>query len=66
MEEKKKRKPYYNREHQKRYVDKSVRQYSLPLNKTTDADIIEKLDTVPNRLGYIKWLIRDDIKRGGQ
>lgn len=55
-----------NREHQKRYVEKAVKQYSLPLNKATDADIIDRLDSVENRLGYIKSLIRDDIARGVQ
>ena len=32
------------------------------LNKNTDQDILEKLDTVPSKQGYIKKLIRDDIK----
>jgi hypothetical protein len=31
------------------------------LNNKTDADIIEKLESVPSRLGYIKELIRKDI-----
>lgn len=35
----------------------------LKLNKKTDADILEKLDTVDNKQGYIKGLIRDDIGR---
>lgn len=39
---------------------------SLKLNKKTDADIIGKLQDVPNRQGYIKDLIYQDIeKRGG-
>lgn len=35
----------------------------LKLNKTTDADIIEHLHKVSNRQGYIKELIRDDIRK---
>lgn len=35
----------------------------LKLNKATDADIIEHLHKVSNRQGYIKELIRDDIRR---
>ena len=31
------------------------------LNFNTDADIIEMLDSVPSKMGYIKKLIRDDI-----
>ena len=35
----------------------------LKLNLSTDKDILEKLASVPNRQGYIKQLIRDDIGR---
>lgn len=34
----------------------------LKLNKGTDADLIEKLESVPNRQGYIKNLIRKDME----
>ena len=37
----------------------------LALNKNTDADIIAKLETVPSKMGYIKQLIRDDIRKNG-
>lgn len=33
----------------------------MKLNKKYDADIIGKLDTVGNKQGYLKRLIRDDI-----
>ena len=33
----------------------------LKLNRTTDYDIIMRLEEVPNKTGYIKRLIRDDI-----
>ena len=36
-------------------------QFKLKLNKTNDADIIEKLNEVDNKQGYIKELIRKDI-----
>lgn len=35
----------------------------IRLNKNTDADIIERLENVPSKMGYIKKLIRDDINR---
>lgn len=38
---------------------------NLRLNKNTDADIIEKLASVPSKMGYIKQLIRDDIAKNG-
>lgn len=45
----------------KRYNDKTYTRYTLNLRKDEDADIIEKLQSVPNKAGYIKELIRRDI-----
>lgn len=36
---------------------------NLRLNKNTDADIIEKLASVPSKMGYIKQLIRADLEK---
>ncbi len=36
--------------------------YTLVLNKKTDADIIEHLSHKENRLGYLKELIRKDLR----
>ena len=44
----------YNKEHT---VSIQVR-----LNKSIDADILAKLGAVPSKMGYIKELIRKDIK----
>jgi len=33
----------------------------IRLNKTTDADILARLEQVPSKAGYIKELIREDI-----
>lgn len=46
------------------YHKRASRQYHLELHKENDADIINKLETVDNKQGYIKTLIRYDIKRG--
>lgn len=35
----------------------------LKLNKENDADIIEKLESVENRQGYLKKLIKEDLKK---
>ncbi len=43
----------------------NTRQIKLKLNLKTDADILSKLDSVENTQGYIKSLIREDIKKGG-
>lgn len=45
-----------------KYNETNVKQVKLALNKKTDADIIEKLESVDNIQGYIKKLIREDIK----
>ena len=44
-----------------KYDKKATRKILLKLNKTTDADILHKLDAVDNKQGYIKSLIRKDI-----
>lgn len=38
----------------------------MKLMNTTDADIIEKLNSVDNKQGYIKKLIRDDIAKNNK
>ena len=48
---------------QTRYDSNHCRTYGLKLNLGTDADIIEKLASVPSMQGYIKQLIREDIAR---
>ena len=49
-----------------KYHKRAGRQYHLWLHHENDADIIKRLDNVENKQGYIKALIRDDIKRGNQ
>jgi len=44
------------------YHKRASRQYHLELHKENDADIINKLETVGNKQGYIKTLIRKDIQ----
>lgn len=39
------------------------RNYGFRLHNELDADIIERLASVPSMQGYIKYLIREDIKR---
>lgn len=44
-----------------RYDQQNTRQIKMKLNIKTDADILKKLDSVSNKQGYIKALIRKDI-----
>lgn len=52
-----------SKEVQARYDAAHTRQIRLKLNLKTDADILSKLDSVDNMQGYIKELIRADIKK---
>lgn len=45
-----------------KYDQANTKQINLKLNLTTDADILEKLKEVDNTQGYIKGLIRRDLK----
>lgn len=47
-----------------KYDKANTKQIKLKLNIRTDEDIIERLDRVDNKQGYIKGLIRKDIKEG--
>ena len=46
---------------QTRYRKSTLVNVQLQFNKNTDADILTKLAAVPNKQGYIKQLIRQDI-----
>ena len=51
-------------ESQDKYDKANTVQYKLKLNKKWDREIIEKLNSVDNRQGYIKGLIKADIHKG--
>lgn len=51
---------------QMKYDAKATKQIRMKLNIKSDADILAKLDEVDNKQGYIKELIRKDIKGGGK
>ena len=44
-----------------KYDKLNTKQVVLKLNKKTDADILKHLDSLDNKQGYIKKLIRKDI-----
>ena len=49
---------------QMKYAKDKVKQVKFDLVRSTNADIIAKLESVPNVASYIKQLIRDDIAKG--
>ena len=46
---------------QERYIARNIVRVVVALNRNTDVDILEHLEGVENRQGYIKALIRADI-----
>lgn len=45
-----------------KYLKANTKIVSLRLNYNTDKDIIKKLDEVNSKMGYIKELIRKDMR----
>ncbi|MBO5628882.1 MAG: hypothetical protein J5965_07360 [Aeriscardovia sp.] len=46
-----------------KYQKDNIKQIKIALNVNTDADIINHLEICENKQGYIKDLIRKDIKK---
>ncbi len=46
-----------------KYDETHTKQIKLKLNLETDKDILQRLEEVGNKQGYIKELIRRDIKK---
>ena len=45
-----------------KYNKENVKQYSIKLNKNTDGDLINFLDSIPNKQGFIKECIKSYMK----
>lgn len=46
-----------------KYDKSNTKMMSFKFNLQTDADILDRLASVPNKQGYIKELIRKDMKK---
>ena len=46
---------------QRKYDSAHCRYFTLKYNTTTDADVIDKLESVPSKQDYIRQLIRKDL-----
>lgn len=51
----------YSKAANERWNKTNQQRYTIAFMRRTEADLIEKLETVPNRAGYIKALIRRDL-----
>ena len=47
----------------KKYEKANIRQILLKFHKTHEAEIIEKLDSVPSKNNYVRQLILHDLER---
>lgn len=45
-----------------KYDKENTKRVYIKLNKNTDSDILSYLDSKPNKQGYIKELIRKEMK----
>lgn len=48
---------------QDRYRAQNIKRMEIKLDIKTDGDILEQLEGIANKQGYIKSLIRQDIKK---
>lgn len=48
---------------QERYEKANIKKMTFAFNLKTDADILKKLNSVPNKLGYLKAVIRADMAK---
>ena len=46
-----------------KYQREKCRKITVQMNKRIDADILDWLDSLPNKAGYIKDLIRADMEK---
>ena len=46
----------------RKYQEEHTQQLLLRLNRRTDADVISRLEAQPSKAGYIKQLVREDMK----
>lgn len=50
-------------ENSMKYDKENTKRVFIKLNKNTDKDILDHLDSIQNKQGYIKELIRKDMKQ---
>ena len=66
MTDEKKKRNYYPPSHNRlsqAYNKAHMTRISVALHNVSDIDIIEKLNSVPNKVDYIRQLIRADINK---
>lgn len=64
MEKKKKKSSDAQIRASMKWAASNLKQIKFNLNHETDSDIIEKLDSLPNKQGYIKAALREYMAKG--
>ena len=56
------------KEHEKiqEYIKKNMRQFMVKINRVTEPELLEWLESQPNKQGYIKELVRNDLAQKRQ
>ena len=49
----------------RKYEKKNIKQVLLKLNRRTEPELVAKIESVENKAGYLKELIRRDLECGG-
>lgn len=50
-------------ERNQRYIKKAIRQFMVKINRFTEPELLEWLESKPNKQGYIKELILADMEK---
>ena len=50
---------------QRRYHAKAIVRVTVDFNRNTERELVERIESEPNRSGYIKRLVREDVERKG-
>lgn len=54
---------YDKGKYDQQYIKENIRQIRLTLNHKTEQDLIDWLEQQPNKQGYLKQLIKSDMKQ---
>jgi len=57
----KKEKKFNKAEYDSNYEKNNCLRFSVKLNKRTDKDVVDKFESVPNKIDYIRQLVLKDI-----
>ena len=66
MPKEKKEKPFNKLEYDNKFHKENYKRYSIMFRTGSDDSVIEKLNSVPNKIDYIRQLILDDIAKTKQ